>query len=46
MAGAESEQTMSLKALVIGGTGAVGKYLVGELLNSKVKDFMKDIQRD
>ena len=34
---AEGEQTMNLKALVIGGTGAVGKCLVGELLSSKVK---------
>jgi hypothetical protein len=33
----DSEQTMNLKALVIGGTGAVGKCLVGELLSSKVK---------
>lgn len=31
-----SEQTMNLKALVIGGSGAVGKCLVGELLRSKV----------
>ncbi|CAB4031242.1 Hypothetical predicted protein, partial [Paramuricea clavata] len=31
----DSEQTMNLKALVIGGTGAVGKCLVGELLSSK-----------
>ncbi|XP_028411804.1 oxidoreductase HTATIP2-like [Dendronephthya gigantea] len=34
-ANVESEQTMNLKALVIGGTGAVGKCLVGELLSSK-----------
>ncbi len=34
---AEGKQTMNLKALVIGGTGAVGKCLVGELLSSKVK---------
>ena len=34
---AEDKQGMNLKALVIGGTGAVGRCLVGELLSSKVK---------
>ena len=34
---AAPEQTMNLKAVVIGGTGAVGKCLVGELVNSKVR---------
>lgn len=37
----ESKQdTMSLRAVVIGGTGAVGKCLVGELLKSKVRDLV------
>lgn len=38
-ASVESEQTseaMSLKAVVIGGTGAVGRCLLGDLLSSKV----------
>ena len=38
-ASVESEQTsekMSLKAVVIGGTGAIGRCLLGELLSSKV----------
>ena len=35
-ASVEGEQAMNLKALVVGGTGAVGKCLVGELLSSKV----------
>ena len=38
-ASVESEQPcekMSLKAVVIGGTGAVGRCLLGDLLSSKV----------
>ena len=38
-ASVESKQTsekMSLKAVVIGGTGAIGRCLLGELLSSKV----------
>ena len=38
-ASVENEQTsekMSLKAVVIGGTDAVGRYLLGDLLISKV----------
>ena len=38
-ASVESEKTsekMSLKAVVIGGTGAVGRCLLGDLLSSKV----------
>lgn len=40
-ASAVSEQTseeMSLKAVVIGGTGAVGRCLLGDLLSSKVME--------
>lgn len=36
----QEETTLNMRAVVIGGTGAVGKCLVGELINSKVKQYL------